>query len=78
MGRSAALAASLMLAYQLSIEVPRTELTLAFLGAVALMLSGTGAFSIWKPEDRWLTCKAGQPPVLKSDRSPTTTGNPDS
>jgi CDP-diacylglycerol--glycerol-3-phosphate 3-phosphatidyltransferase len=78
MGRSASLALSLMLAYRLSFEVPRTELAIAFLGATALMLSGTGAFSIWKPEDRWLTGKAGQPPVLKSDGLPKTAGNPDS
>ncbi len=59
MGRCAALLLSLVLAYFLSTHMSSGALMILFVSVTALMLTGTGRFSLWHPEEIFLTRRAG-------------------
>lgn len=59
MGRSAALLLSLVLAYFLSTHTSSGALMILFVPVTALVLTGTGRFSLWHPEEIFLTRRAG-------------------
>jgi CDP-diacylglycerol---glycerol-3-phosphate 3-phosphatidyltransferase len=59
MGRCAALLLSLALACFLSTDASSGALMTLFVSVTALMLSGTGRFSLWQPEEVFLTRRAG-------------------
>jgi CDP-diacylglycerol---glycerol-3-phosphate 3-phosphatidyltransferase len=59
MGRCAALLLSLVLAHFLSTQSSSGALMILFVPVTALMLTGTGRFSLWRPEEMFLTRRAG-------------------
>jgi hypothetical protein len=59
MGRCAALLLSLVLAHFLSAQPSSGAMMILFVTATALMLTGTGRFSLWRPEEMFLTRRAG-------------------
>ena len=59
MGRCAALLLSLVLAHFLSSQAPSGALMTLFVSVTALMLTGTGRFSLWRPEELFLNRRTG-------------------
>ena len=59
MGRCAALLLSLVLAHFLSSQAPSGALMTLFVSVTALMLTGTGRFSLWRPEEMFLNRRSG-------------------
>jgi CDP-diacylglycerol---glycerol-3-phosphate 3-phosphatidyltransferase len=59
MGRCAALLLSLTLAYLLSTHTSLGALMTLFVSVTALMLTGTGRYSLWQPEESFLIRRAG-------------------
>jgi CDP-diacylglycerol--glycerol-3-phosphate 3-phosphatidyltransferase len=62
-GRLAAFGLSLTTAWGIMEHRLYLDLFVLFAGSLILMLSGTGAFSLWQPEDRVLFRRAGERPA---------------
>lgn len=65
LGRSAALLLSLVLAYRASVAGASPLLMTTLIGALLIMLTGTGDGSLWRPEDSFLLGKPADHPQPK-------------
>jgi CDP-diacylglycerol---glycerol-3-phosphate 3-phosphatidyltransferase len=66
LGRAAALGAGFWLAHAASSGHAEPVFLVALSACLVLMILGTGPWSLWKPEDACLSCKAGTRPAVSN------------